>query len=189
MATSCKTTSTLIIEVPPCGTQFNINTANGTLEENLMQSTECNIVQEVDVVNLAVGRKMPNHYKVLNRDGDAFLDVQEESDSCERACFRNNRELFLQMYDMRGQRVMSVHRPNKCCWGRPILNVEYPAGSEMAYIEMSNACMCCVCCSQKFFNIDSVSAPPMHIVGPGGCCPDEGSDAIYNVGFAYKCLH
>ncbi len=186
MVPSCKTTSTLIIEVP-CGTQFNINAANDTFEENLMQSTQCYVVQ--DVVDLKVRYKMPNHYKVQNQDGDVFLDVMEESNDYARLCYGPNRELFLQMYDMQGKRVMSVHRPkplNRCCSGRSILKIEYPAGREMATIELTNECGCF---SPQNFNIDSVSTPPMHIVGPEGFCPECCSDEIYNVGFSHTWLY
>ncbi len=185
MVPSCKITS--IIEVP-CGTQFirALYRANGTFEENLMQSTECDVVQEMDVVKLTVGYKIPNYYKVLNQDGEAFLDVEEESDDFARRCYGPNRELFLKMYDMQGQRVMSVHRLNKCCCGRSILKVEYPAGREMASIELTNGCRCC---SPQIFNIDSVSTPPMHIVGPEGFCPEWSPKHTYNVGFSYTCLH
>ncbi len=186
MVPSCKTIS--IIEVP-CGTQFirTLYRANGTFEENLMQSTECYVVQEVDVVDLTVRYKMPNHYKVLNQDGEAILDVEEESGDYARRAYGPNRELFLQMYDMQGQRVMSVHRLNKCCSCRSKLKVEYPAGCELASIELTNGCRCCN--TPQNFNIDSVSLPPMHIVGPEGFCPECCSDEIYNVEFSYTWLH
>ncbi len=77
MLTSSQVTSTPILEYPH-GIRFQHKKAKGTLEENLMQATLCNVVQEVDVYKMVYRQKMPKRYKVLNQAGGKFLDVVEE---------------------------------------------------------------------------------------------------------------
>ncbi len=185
-----------VIETPP-GRQLNQaqllpqqgREYRDALEANLRHATECFILQKVDVVNLAVGYKMPNRYKVVNQAGVPFLKVTEDSDEADRFCAGEERDLVLLMFDVHGQRVMSVYRPYQCCGDT--LKVEYPLGIEMAVIERTSNMFCC--CSRQKFSVYSVAegAKSMYILGPpicNGCMADESYDVSVST-CHQKCTH
>ena len=70
--------------------------------------------QEIDMVQMGIGCKAPNRYRIMMSNGQDVYKAKEISDCCARQCCGPKRSFGMAINDFHGNEVIHLERPKDC---------------------------------------------------------------------------